>query len=38
MNANEPMEPQHLLSPGSERKITRNRQWSKPTTEDATLG
>ena len=36
--ANEPIERQRLLSPGSERKITQIRQWSKPTTEDAALG
>jgi len=35
--ANEPIERQRLLSPGSERKITQIRQWSKPTTEDAAL-
>ncbi|KAH9482800.1 Serine/threonine-protein kinase ppk18 [Psilocybe cubensis] len=36
--AQEPIERQRLLSPGSERKITQIRQWSKPTTEDAALG
>lgn len=36
--AQEPIERQRLLSPGSERKITQVRQWSKPTTEDAALG
>ncbi|KAJ3511944.1 hypothetical protein NLJ89_g3813 [Agrocybe chaxingu] len=36
--AKEPIERQRLLSPGSERKITQIRQWSKPTTEDAALG
>ena len=35
--ANEPIERQRLLSPGSERKITQIRQWSKPNTEDAAL-
>lgn len=34
----EPIERQRLLSPGSERKISQIRQWSKPTTEDAALG
>ncbi|KAJ7590864.1 hypothetical protein C8J56DRAFT_934082 [Mycena floridula] len=36
--ANEPIERQRLLSPGSERKISQVRTWSKPQTEDATLG
>lgn len=36
--AKEPIERQRLLSPGSERKISQIRQWSKPTTEDAALG
>ncbi|KAF8974183.1 hypothetical protein BDZ97DRAFT_2069160 [Flammula alnicola] len=36
--ADEPIERQRLLSPGSERKISQIRQWSKPTTEDAALG
>ncbi|KAF9534792.1 hypothetical protein CPB83DRAFT_842950 [Crepidotus variabilis] len=35
--ANEPIERQRLLSPGSERKITQVRQWSKPSTEDPAL-
>lgn len=35
--AQEPIERQRLLSPGSERKITQVRQWSKPTSEDAAL-
>ncbi|KDR83874.1 hypothetical protein GALMADRAFT_110858 [Galerina marginata CBS 339.88] len=36
--AEEPIERQRLLSPGSERKISQIRQWSKPSTEDAALG
>ncbi len=36
--AKEPIERQRLLSPGSERKITTVRTWSKPNTEDAALG
>lgn len=36
--AKEPIERQRLLSPGSERKISQIRNWSKPTTEDAALG
>jgi len=36
--ANEPIERQRLLSPGSERKISEIRQWAKPTIEDAALG
>ncbi|KAF9058053.1 hypothetical protein BJ165DRAFT_1333851 [Panaeolus papilionaceus] len=36
--ANEPIERQRLLSPGSESKISQVRQWSKPTSEDAALG
>ena len=35
--ANEPIERQRLLSPGSERKITQIRQWAKPSSEDAAL-
>ncbi|KAF9568985.1 hypothetical protein CPC08DRAFT_757187 [Agrocybe pediades] len=35
--ANEPIERQRLLSPGSERKISEIRQWAKPTIEDAAL-
>ncbi|EKM80394.1 RIM15 response regulator receiver protein [Agaricus bisporus var. burnettii JB137-S8] len=35
--ANEPVERQRLLSPGSERKITQIRTWPKPTVEDAAL-
>jgi serine/threonine-protein kinase RIM15 len=35
--AKEPIERQRLLSPGSERKISQIRNWSKPTTEDAAL-
>lgn len=33
----EPIERQRLLSPGSERKISQLRTWSKPTIEDAAL-
>lgn len=36
--AKEPIERQRLLSPSSERKITQIRNWSKPQTEDASLG
>ncbi|KAG5653034.1 hypothetical protein H0H81_002656 [Sphagnurus paluster] len=36
--AREPIERQRLLSPGSERKISQIRNWSKPITEDAALG
>jgi serine/threonine-protein kinase RIM15 len=36
--AKEPIERQRLLSPGSERKISQIRNWSKPTIEDAALG
>ncbi|KAG6854867.1 hypothetical protein C0991_012057 [Blastosporella zonata] len=36
--AKEPIERQRLLSPGSERKISQIRNWSKPSTEDAALG
>ncbi|KAG6821579.1 hypothetical protein H0H93_000088 [Arthromyces matolae] len=36
--AKEPIERQRLLSPGSERKISQIRNWSKPNTEDAALG
>ncbi|TFK43655.1 hypothetical protein BDQ12DRAFT_643254 [Crucibulum laeve] len=36
--AKEPIERQRLLSPGSERKISQVRNWSKPSTEDAALG
>ncbi|KAF8076549.1 hypothetical protein FPV67DRAFT_1664805 [Lyophyllum atratum] len=36
--AKEPIERQRLLSPGSERKISQIRNWSKPTTEDPALG
>lgn len=36
--SNEPIERQRLLSPGSERKMSQIRNWSKPTTEDAALG
>ncbi|KAL0949383.1 hypothetical protein HGRIS_009450 [Hohenbuehelia grisea] len=35
--AKEPIERQRLLSPGSERKISTIRNWSKPATEDAAL-
>ncbi|KAG6831400.1 hypothetical protein H0H92_011002 [Tricholoma furcatifolium] len=35
--AKEPIERQRLLSPGSERKISQIRNWSKPTTEDPAL-
>lgn len=35
--ANEPIERQRLLSPGSERKVTQIRQWAKPSSEDAAL-
>lgn len=35
--AGEPVERQRLLSPGSERKVTQIRTWSKPTVEDAAL-
>ncbi|KAH8999215.1 hypothetical protein EDB92DRAFT_941458 [Lactarius akahatsu] len=34
----EPIERQRLLSPGSERKITQIRNWSKPTASDNGLG
>lgn len=36
--AKEPIERQRLLSPGSERKISQIRNWSKPTTDDTALG
>ena len=36
--AKEPIERQRLLSPGSERKITQIRNWSKPTASDSGLG
>lgn len=36
--AKEPIERQRLLSPSSERKVTQIRNWSKPQTEDTTLG
>ncbi|KAG6911235.1 hypothetical protein DXG01_003102 [Tephrocybe rancida] len=36
--AKEPIERQRLLSPGSERKISQIRNWSKPSTEDPALG
>ncbi|KAJ7765031.1 hypothetical protein DFH07DRAFT_811194 [Mycena maculata] len=36
--AKEPIERQRLLSPGSERKMSQIRTWSKPATEDAALG
>lgn len=35
--AKEPIERQRLLSPGSERKISQIRNWSKPTTDDPAL-
>ncbi|KAJ6486371.1 hypothetical protein C8R47DRAFT_1128241 [Mycena vitilis] len=35
--AAEPIERQRLLSPGSERKMSQIRNWSKPATEDAAL-
>ncbi|KAF7332017.1 Serine/threonine protein [Mycena kentingensis (nom. inval.)] len=35
--AKEPIERQRLLSPGSERKVSQIRNWSKPSTEDAAL-
>ncbi|KAI5123428.1 hypothetical protein M0805_006133 [Coniferiporia weirii] len=35
--AKEPIERQRLLSPGSDRKITQIRNWSKPTTDDPAL-
>ncbi|KAJ7781081.1 hypothetical protein B0H16DRAFT_1497019 [Mycena metata] len=35
--AKEPIERQRLLSPGSERKMSQIRTWSKPATEDAAL-
>ncbi|KAJ7178986.1 hypothetical protein C8R46DRAFT_1072093 [Mycena filopes] len=35
--AKEPIERQRLLSPGSERKMSQIRNWSKPATEDAAL-
>lgn len=34
----EPIERQRLLSPGSERKMSQIRNWSKPAIEDAALG
>nr|GAT59960.1 serine/threonine protein [Mycena chlorophos] len=36
--AKEPIERQRLLSPGSERKVSQVRNWSKPSTEDSALG
>ncbi|KAJ7283941.1 hypothetical protein C8J57DRAFT_1171924 [Mycena rebaudengoi] len=36
--AKEPIERQRLLSPGSERKMSQIRNWSKPATEDPALG
>jgi serine/threonine-protein kinase RIM15 len=35
--AQEPIERQRLLSPGSERKISQVRRWNKPTIEDQAL-
>ncbi|KAI0089265.1 hypothetical protein BDY19DRAFT_1048211 [Irpex rosettiformis] len=35
--AQEPIERQRLLSPGSERKMSQVRRWNKPTTEDQAL-
>lgn len=35
--AQEPIERQRLLSPGSERKISQVRRWSRPTIEDQAL-
>ncbi|KAJ7068423.1 hypothetical protein C8F01DRAFT_1118156 [Mycena amicta] len=35
--AKEPIERQRLLSPGSERKMSQVRNWSKPLTEDSAL-
>ncbi|KAJ7094616.1 hypothetical protein B0H15DRAFT_830207 [Mycena belliarum] len=35
--AAEPIERQRLLSPGSERKMSQIRNWSRPATEDAAL-
>ncbi|KAJ7684022.1 hypothetical protein B0H17DRAFT_1073288 [Mycena rosella] len=35
--AKEPIERQRLLSPGSERKMSQVRNWSRPATEDAAL-
>ncbi|KAF8639773.1 hypothetical protein AX17_001033 [Amanita inopinata Kibby_2008] len=35
--AKEPIERQRLLSPGSERKISQIRNWSKPSTDDSAL-
>ncbi|KAJ6598905.1 hypothetical protein DFH09DRAFT_1129532 [Mycena vulgaris] len=35
--AKEPIERQRLLSPGSERKMSQIRNWSRPATEDAAL-
>ncbi|KIP07024.1 hypothetical protein PHLGIDRAFT_106203 [Phlebiopsis gigantea 11061_1 CR5-6] len=35
--AQEPIERQRLLSPGSERKISQIRRWSRPTIEDQAL-
>ncbi|PFH51406.1 hypothetical protein AMATHDRAFT_59149 [Amanita thiersii Skay4041] len=35
--AKEPIERQRLLSPGSERKISQVRNWSKPSTDDSAL-
>lgn len=35
--AQEPIERQRLLSPGSERKMSQIRRWSKPTIEDQAL-
>lgn len=36
--AKEPIERQRLLSPTSERKMSQVKNWSKPQTEDGTLG
>ena len=35
--SNEPIERQRLLSPGSERKMSQVRNWSKPSTQDVAL-
>ncbi|KAF5390596.1 hypothetical protein D9757_002657 [Collybiopsis confluens] len=36
--AKEPIERQRLLSPGSERKMSQIKNWSRPTIEDSALG
>ncbi|KIK67976.1 hypothetical protein GYMLUDRAFT_1014585 [Collybiopsis luxurians FD-317 M1] len=36
--AKEPIERQRLLSPGSERKMSQIKNWSRPTVEDSALG